>query len=141
MPLKPPRTQPGQLAYGRSNVREASVMARFTKSLARVSFDFSVDGDADTSNLGERLPAGSIITDITSDITTEITGATAWDLEAGAQTLVSGSTNLTVATNSETLSSSPLKLSADSSIAIDWTGTVTAGVVTFYIEYLSPEFT
>lgn len=87
----PKRTPAGRLNQNQANAREAAVMDSFSKQVATVVWDFSIDGGAvGTYSFNAKLPPGAVVTNVYSD------EQTAWAGTAlGTAQLMAGSTNLT----------------------------------------------
>lgn len=83
--FSPKRTFAGRLHLGRANAREAAILNSFTKQIATVVWDFSLDGGAvQTYRFNAALPVGAVVTSIWSDEQTAVAGATSMTLYAGS---------------------------------------------------------
>jgi hypothetical protein len=93
MPKGKRLTKSKGLVHGKVNSREAGVL-EFTKQVATLLYDFSVDGGAiGTLSFKTSLPAKAVVTGVFADELTDITSG-------GSATVkvVAGSTDLTTAT-------------------------------------------
>ena len=139
----PLRTEAGPLVYGRVNKREAAVL-QFSKQVQAVTWDYAVDGGAIDPNgigFGVKLPAGAIVTGITVDKESAVTGATSAVLNAGS-TALTATLNLVLIANTSHISTlagsaTAIKLASASELKLVISSSAgTAGKVTFYVEYL-----
>jgi len=147
MPKSSLRTKPGLLANNRMNKREAGVLSKFAKQAQLVTYDFDQDAGAQGSiNFGISLPDNSVVTAIFSDELTALTsgGAATLQLQAGATDLsdaLAFDTGFS-GTESQALASSAtaIKVGSSDDLTLDIaTADLTAGKVTFLIEFYSSE--
>jgi hypothetical protein len=138
MPQAISRALAGSLSSGKTGKREAAVL-EFSKQVATVLYDFSVDGGAvGTVSFGLKLPANAVVVNVHSDEQTNITSGGAATLK-----LVAGSTDLLGATAIASFASvkshnptDPIKLSSASELKMEiGTAALTAGKLRWAVEY------
>jgi len=136
--MKDPRVPAGRLAAGISK-RDAAVLS-LSKQVQVVEWDFSVSGGAVGSvNLGGRLPAGAIVTDVWTEELTAVTGNADADLRTSVDLVTAMDLTADAGIQKRALSGAAagIKLPVASDLYLDLnTAPATAGRVKFYVEYM-----
>jgi len=147
MPTKKNRTQPGTLATGRMNKREATVLSKFALQCQTFTYDFDTDGGAvGEISFGVRLPANSYVTDCYADSQTAPDSAgdgASIEVKAGATSLTAaeGEAEFDPGPNRVTLADPDgVKLSDSEELKVEISGEdLTAGKLTFAIYFHTSE--
>ena len=141
----PTRTKAGRLSGGRTNAREAAVLAGFAKQIQTVKWDYSYDGGAVGDFLfNAKLPANAVVTAVMVDEQTAVTGATDMVLSAGSTALTASIdfTGQSGVVEYATLAggASAIKVSSESELKLTIaTNAATAGKVRFAVEFYLSE--
>jgi hypothetical protein len=139
--MRKTRRPAGRLDPAQTNSREAAILELAASNCACVEWDYSQDGGAlGDINFGYVLPAGAIVTRITTDEITNATGATAVTVKAGSTSLT-GAVDFTALSGAENQAlagaAARIKLAVDSELKMTIaTNAATAGKVRILVEFI-----
>lgn len=111
-----------------------------TSVCAAFTYDFAVHGGAITPDiLLGTLPAGVVVTSVTTDVLTNVVGAgTAWELKINGSVIVTIA-DPTVLTGAQNQTTTAKKTINQSSVLLNInTAVTTAGKVRFLVQYVMP---